>query len=80
MKGIGVLPRRNNGLLRWSFGAGRMEKDRSADRGMATSQSANLTKADFFRTPELSKVPKPNWKATGELANWRERLLGPRAR
>ncbi|HXM03860.1 MAG TPA: hypothetical protein VN939_14710, partial [Chthoniobacterales bacterium] len=33
----------------------------------ASGQSGKLTKAVFFRTPELSKVPKPNWKATGEL-------------
>ena len=33
----------------------------------AGSQSGKLTKAVFFRTPELSKVPKPNWKATGEI-------------
>ncbi|MBV8276984.1 MAG: hypothetical protein JO170_17240 [Verrucomicrobia bacterium] len=33
----------------------------------ATTQSGKLTKAVFFRTPELSKVPKPNWKATGEI-------------
>jgi len=33
----------------------------------ASGQSGKLTKAVFFRTPELSKVPKPNWKATGEI-------------
>jgi hypothetical protein len=33
----------------------------------ATSQSGKLSKVVFFRTPELGKVPKPNWKATGEI-------------
>jgi hypothetical protein len=33
----------------------------------AGGQSGKQTKAVFFRTPELSKVPKANWKATGEI-------------
>jgi hypothetical protein len=33
----------------------------------ASGQSGKQTKAVFFRTPELSKVPKANWKATGEI-------------
>jgi hypothetical protein len=33
----------------------------------ASGQSGKQTKAIFFRTPELSKVPKANWKATGEI-------------
>ncbi len=33
----------------------------------ASGQSGKQTKAVFFRTAELSKVPKPNWKATGEI-------------
>jgi hypothetical protein len=33
----------------------------------ASGQSGKLTKAVFFRTPELSKVPRPSWKATGEI-------------
>jgi hypothetical protein len=33
----------------------------------ADGQSGKQTKAVFFRTPELSQVPKANWKATGEI-------------
>jgi hypothetical protein len=33
----------------------------------AGGKSGKQTKAVFFRTPELSKVPKANWKATGEI-------------
>jgi hypothetical protein len=33
----------------------------------ASGQSGKQTKAVFFRTPELSKVPKPNWKTTAEI-------------
>jgi DNA segregation ATPase FtsK/SpoIIIE, S-DNA-T family len=33
----------------------------------ASGQSGKQTKAVFFRTAELSKVPKANWKATGEI-------------
>jgi len=33
----------------------------------ANGQSGKQTKAVFFRTPELSKVPKPNWKTTAEI-------------
>ena len=33
----------------------------------ASGQSGKQTKAVFFRTAELSKVPKANWKAAGEI-------------
>jgi hypothetical protein len=33
---------------------------------LTEGQSGKQTKAVFFRTPELSKVPKANWKATGD--------------
>jgi hypothetical protein len=33
----------------------------------AIGQSEKQTKAVFFRTPELSKVPKPSWKTTAEI-------------
>jgi hypothetical protein len=33
----------------------------------ASGQSGKQTKAVFFRTPELSKVPKASWKAAGEM-------------
>jgi hypothetical protein len=33
----------------------------------ASGQAGKQAKAVFFRTPELSKVPKANWKATGEI-------------
>ena len=33
----------------------------------ASGKSGKLTKGIFFRTPELSKIPKPSWKAAGDL-------------
>jgi len=32
-----------------------------------SGQSGKLTKGIFFRTPELSKIPKPSWKTAGDL-------------
>jgi hypothetical protein len=32
-----------------------------------SGKSGKLTKGVFFRTPELSKVPKPSWKAAVEI-------------
>jgi hypothetical protein len=33
----------------------------------ANDRSGKRTKAVFFRTPELAKLPKANWKAAGEI-------------
>ena len=33
----------------------------------ASGQSNKLIKGIFFRTPELSKIPKPSWKVAGDL-------------
>ena len=33
----------------------------------ASGRSGKLTKGIFFRTPELSKIPKPSWRAAGDL-------------